>query len=507
MDSLKDNGIAYCRVSSNEQVKGTSLEMQEKLCEGFAKQENIEMAKLFIEEGASAKSADRPEFQKALAFCLDKKNNIKHFIVYKIDRFARNQDDHVTVQALLRKAGVKLRSVTEPIDETPMGRAMEGMLSVFAELDNNVRAQRSKSGMEERVKKGVWVWNSPIGYKRLIKGGNLIIDEDFAIYIKLAFEEWSKGTYSYRSLSDYLYQRGFRSKSGKKIQQQSIEKIIRNPIYCGFIHAFNMEIKGSFEPIIDEYLFFKCQPNNIKKSSLISRSLSNPDFPLRKICCCSQCKTNMTGSYSRGNGGKYPYYHHSNKNCSITKSYPKNKFEADFIKFLKRISPKHQKYEKLFKAIVLDVWQKNYKKLDSDNIQLRKEIESLEQDRQKVFDAHRIGTYSDDDFIEQKNYINKKIQEKKMLLEEKRIEEFNMEEALSFCFDFVRDSGKTWEELEEYPEYRLRFQKLIFPEKITYNGEKFGTNRISLVYKLQETSGANSSNLVTLPGIEPGFKP
>jgi site-specific DNA recombinase len=502
-DKQDQTAVIYCRVSSHEQVQGTSLAMQEKLCLEYAERLNLNVLKTYVEEGESAKSANRTEFQKALAFCSDKKQHVDQFVVYKLDRFARNQDDHVIVQAMLRKSNTKLRSVTEPIDETPIGRAMEGVLSVFAEFDNNVRAQRSKSGMEERVKQGVWVWSAPIGYKRLVKAGNLVIDEDVAPYIKMAFEEWSKGTYSYRKLSDYLAERGFRSRSGKKIYQQTIEKIIRNPIYFAQIKAFGMEVQGAFEPIISEDLFWKCQPNQHRKVALTKREAQNPKFPLKKHVVCTCCGSSLTGSSSTGRSGKkYPYYHHHKQTCPLAVSHAKDEMEKSFVKYLGKISPKHAQYEALFKRIVLDVWQTNYKRLDADNARIRKEIASMEEDRQKVFDAHRNGVYDDLEFMDQKNYLNAKIREKKLLLDEKQIEEFNMENALSFCFELVRDSARTWTALEKHPEFRARFQKLVFPENIHFDGEKFGTNKLGLVYELKETFDADSSNLVTLRRIE-----
>ncbi len=505
-DEQDKTAIVYCRVSSHEQVSGTSLGMQEKLCLDYAERQNLEVLKIYVEEGESAKSADRTEFQKALAFCSDKKNHVDQFVVYKLDRFARNQDDHVIVQTMLRKSNTKLRSVTEPIDETPIGRAMEGVLSVFAEFDNNVRAQRSKSGMEERVKQGVWVWSAPIGYKRVVKGGNLIIDDNFAPYIRLAFEEWSKGIYSYRKLSEFLWERGFRSKSGKKIYQQTIEKIIRNPIYFGQIRAFGMEVQGAFEPIISEDLFRMCQPNRHRKVALTKREAQNPKFPLKKHMVCTHCSKSLTGSSSRGRTGKtYPYYHHHKQTCPLAVSHAKEETENRFLEYLSQISPTHREYEELFKRIVLDVWQTNYKRLDADNARIRKEIASMEQDRQKVFDAHRNGVYDDVEFMDQKNYLNARIREKKLLLEEKEIEEFNMESALNFCFEFVRNSADTWKSLEKYPEFRARFQKIVFPENILFDGEKFGNTKLALVYKLKESYSADSSNLVTPRRIELRF--
>jgi site-specific DNA recombinase len=493
-------GVIYARVSSWEQVSNTSLDRQIRECREYAKRFNIEIiADPFVEEGQSAKSAERDEFQKAIKFCATtKKPKVDFFIVHKIDRFARNQADHVATQVVLRKVGTTLVSATEPIDQTVMGRAMEGMLSVWAELDNNIRAERSKSGMVEKSKRGIWVWQAPLGYKRLVKGGNLVIDEEKAHFIQLLFEEYAKGIYSYQSLATHLSGLGFKTRTGKKPCHQLMEKIIRNPVYCGIIRAWGHESKGVFVPIISEELFWKCQTRTRGKFGSGKRYNENPLFPLRKFTICPHCDNSFTGSASTGRGGiKYPYYHHQKQDCPFAGFIPKETLEQNFIEFLKEVSPR-TKNEKLFKAVVMDIWQNNYKRLDADNNKIRREIENLEGERQRIFDMHRSGKYTDEEFLEQKNLVNVRIQESKNLLDEKRIEEFNMDEALEYCFNFIRASGKTWERLADAPALRLRFQKAAFPEKVTFDGEKFGTKKMSLVYELNQDPHIEKSHLVTI---------
>ena len=87
-------GIIYCRVSSIEQVDGTSLESQERVCKEYAERLGIEVLEVFVDKGESAKTADRPQFLKAISMCSQKKHKVDSFIVYKLDRFARNQSDH-----------------------------------------------------------------------------------------------------------------------------------------------------------------------------------------------------------------------------------------------------------------------------------------------------------------------------------------------------------------------------------------------------------------------------
>lgn len=494
------NGIAYCRVSSKEQVDKTSLDTQEKSIQEYAARNNIRILKTYIERGESAKTADRTEFNKALLFCANKKNQVDYFIVNKIDRFARNQDDHVTVRALLKKGGTELRSVTEPIDETSIGRAMEGMLSVFAELDNNIRRDRTRSGMLARVEEGVWVWMPPLGYYRPRTGSNIVPEPEVSILIRLAFEEYSKGIHTFRSIAEFVNERGLKTKAGKPMTAQLMEKILKNPIYRGFIQPFGGH-EGSFEPIVSPELFAQCQPDAVRSPQSSPRSANNPLFPLRRLVVCQDCGVSLTGSVSKGRHGKgYPYYHHHEKYCGKRKAVPKETFEHMFVEYLEKITPGAE-YEKLFKAVVLDIWKKNYKRIDEENAKIGRQITLLTHERQKIFDFHRSGKYSDEDFSEQEKLIKEKIGQKRLLMREKWEEEFNMEEVLEYCFSYVRNTARAWVNAD-YQE-KIRFQKMVFTGNIQFDGEKFGTAELSLVYKINQASQPDLSNLVAPRGVEP----
>ena len=169
---------------------------------------------------------------------------------------------------------------------------------------------------------------------------------------------------------------------------------------------------------------------------------------------------------------------------------------------MKSIEP-DTKYEKLFKAVVLDAWQERYKKFDEANIRVRKEIEKLEHERQTVFDFHRQGKYSDDEFIAQKNLVNERIDQKRMLLQDARQKELDMERALNYCFYFVRNASKVWMDLADDYEARIKLQHLIFAKPLTFDGNSFGTPELSLVFAQKDSSGVEKSLLVAPRGIEP----
>src|SRR6266496_527531 len=123
------HGIAYCRVSSKEQIEGTSLESQELACREFARTKGLAIQHVFVERGESAKFADRPELLETLDYCRRHKGHVDVLLIWKLDRLARNVTDHFNIKATLLKYGVQVISVTEPIDSNPEGKLLETILA------------------------------------------------------------------------------------------------------------------------------------------------------------------------------------------------------------------------------------------------------------------------------------------------------------------------------------------------------------------------------------------
>ena len=149
------NTVAYCRVSSKEQVEGTSLESQEIACREYARRNRLEVVQVFVDRGESAKFADRPQLLEMLSFCKNREHAIEQLLVWKVDRLARNVGDHFNIKAALMKYGVQVVSVTEPIDAKPEGRLLETILAGFAQFDNDVRAARTVQGMRRKLQEGI----------------------------------------------------------------------------------------------------------------------------------------------------------------------------------------------------------------------------------------------------------------------------------------------------------------------------------------------------------------
>lgn len=163
---MKTLAVIYTRVSSEEQVDNMSLGNQEVACRDFIARQpgDLKVDEVFVEEGESAKSADRTKLKEMLEYCRENKHKVGHVVVYKLDRFARSVQDHMALQTILKKMDIILWSATEPIGETTTGKLMEHVLASFAQFDNDVRSERCRAGMKARALEGCWVVNAPIGY-------------------------------------------------------------------------------------------------------------------------------------------------------------------------------------------------------------------------------------------------------------------------------------------------------------------------------------------------------
>src|SRR5580698_1360060 len=108
-----NRAVIYARVSTKDQVENFSLATQEKACREYCARNGFNIDKIFVEEGESAKTANRTQFQRALSYCRENKGRVKWFVVYAVNRFARSSQDHLATRAFLAGLGINLRSVTE----------------------------------------------------------------------------------------------------------------------------------------------------------------------------------------------------------------------------------------------------------------------------------------------------------------------------------------------------------------------------------------------------------
>jgi DNA invertase Pin-like site-specific DNA recombinase len=339
------NAVIYCRVSSKEQVDGTSLESQEIACKEYATRNNLEVLKTFVERGESAKFADRPQLLEMIAFCSTRNNAVEQVLVWKVDRLARNVADHFSIKAGLLKQGISVVSVTEPIDTKPEGKLLETILAGFAQFDNDIRAARCTQGMRRKIQEGMFPWRPPIGYRSANRpGAKKTIpdapDQPAFGLIQQGLEEFASGNVTKAQLQRLLTDRGLRTRPGKPISHQTIDYLLSNDFYAGIVRDpwSGEEFQGKHLAMISHETFRSIQRIIAGRSRAVPHLTKRHDFPLRTFVRCASCETTMTGSFSRGRSARYPYYRCFRRECDNQRSYPLAEVHGEFAAFLDEIS-------------------------------------------------------------------------------------------------------------------------------------------------------------------------
>ncbi|GFP20581.1 site-specific DNA recombinase, partial [Candidatus Hakubella thermalkaliphila] len=123
------NCLLYARVSTDKQAqKDLSIPAQIAAMKEYARRNGWKVMGHFIDEGESAKTADRPELKRLIQHCKENKG-IDIVLVHKIDRLARNLIDYATIKAILKQKGIRLVSVSEPFDDNPIGHLLENIIA------------------------------------------------------------------------------------------------------------------------------------------------------------------------------------------------------------------------------------------------------------------------------------------------------------------------------------------------------------------------------------------
>ncbi len=488
------NAVIYPRVSSLKQLDGTSLEVQEKACRDWCEQKGILVEMVFLERGESAKTADRKQLQAALAY-VKARGDIDYFVVHKVDRFARRSQDYFNLRDELKHAGCRLVSASEQLDDTPAGRFMEGMLSLQAQFDNEVRAERSKAGMVEVVKKGGWAWAAPIGFQVHRTDNNLptlIHDPDTAPLIRMIFEKaLSLHSLNYREISEYAYSIGLRSRTGRAMSKSRIFILLSNPVYAarGRTRILKGEYKGKWEPIVDMRTFNRVQ-ERLARHSKTWRVQEKEDFYLDGMVKCAKCGRTMIGYYAAGRGGrKYPYFR-----CSSCKgqNIKLSDMHLEFESLLDRMRFDQAYVDDLCKMIRAELGNMGVEAAKERECRL-KAIAELEKKERRLFELVMAETISEEVFKNKSREISAEIEDLKECRTDNSFELVDAAATFSYLRRMVVEPRVMW--CKASRELKLELQRFWFPDGIMF--DKKSAVRTTLI----QTESGLTSKIQTLYNV------
>ena len=500
-------GIIYYRVSTEDQAQnGVSLEQQKKACLEYALNHNIEIIKLFHDDGVSAKTVNRKGLQELLSYCSKNYKNLDSVIVYKIDRLSRNVKDYATILMALEELKIKFISATETVDKTPSGKLIGTIMASFAQFDNDVRSERVSSCMLEKIKQGIWCYKAPLGYlnKRDEQNRAIItIDKPRAEIIKMAFEKFSTGAYQMEEIRKLMIKAGFKSWKNKELTSQTTFRILTEKFYLGIMTVKGQEYQGTHEQLIDENTFYKCQKyiKTGNKGDNISASTPNETFPLRHFILCTHCNRPITACMSKSKTGKlYPFYKCYNKDCHGLKSMSKDKLEGEFMCYLRKITPTVE-WLKSFKKVLLEV-VKNRSGLLANNYKLAQEkLVKLQAEKTKLIEMKKRDLLDDEDFKNEIEKVKQAISETQTIACDQPVSKINLSKEIDKVCKVISGLANSYKNAT-YQE-KLKLQSLIFTKKPTFDFTKNQTPKLSLILQNKRELASASSPIVVPRGIEP----
>ena len=302
----------YVRVSTQEQAKdGYSIDEQLDRLRKYCEAHDWKLIKEYADPGYSGGSLDRPSIQQLIKDVKERK--ISKVLVYKLDRLSRSQKDTLyLIEDVFLKNGTDFISMTENFDtSTPFGKAMIGILSVFAQLEREQIKERMMMGKAGRAKDGRWMGSHkvPIGYRYI--DGELVVDPYEAEIVKTIFNRYDAGDGTI-AIQNLLAKQGLRSSYGE-IVRPTIYFILHNPVYIGMINYSGNVYPGLHEPIIDKDLFDRCQDRFARNRENPRFSVNNSNFHAQHTftglfyCTCGAHMRIFYGT-KRKDGTRLKYY-------------------------------------------------------------------------------------------------------------------------------------------------------------------------------------------------------
>jgi DNA invertase Pin-like site-specific DNA recombinase len=473
--------VIYTRVSTKEQAENNaSLETQKKYCEEYAKKKNIEVIEYFGGTYESAKSDERKQFQKMLSF-VKRKKDISYIIVYSYDRFSRTGANGAYISEQLKKQGIVTLSATQEVDTmTAAGSFQQNLYYMFSQFDNELRRDKSVSGMKEKLRKGYWIGTIPFGYTNLNPGKGkeqkIVINKEGEI-LRNAFIWKANEDLTHNEISIRL------AKQGLSVSRKKLSDYFRNPFYCGLVvssHIPGEVIEGKHKGLVSKEVFLKVNKLLNKRGYGEKKNTDCVHLPLKKFIKSSDCGTPYTGYLVKKKG---LYYYKNNRPGSKENRSAKVMHE----KFIETLTS-YQLSDKKFIAPMKEIMYHAFRVEHESRI-----LETTVQQKKIIDIANKLERLEERFVFEeiskvQYDKFKQKLETEKFELEENLYQDgfnlSNLEKAIDLSLKYSLKLPELWSSGDL--EVKRSIQKMVFPEGILfdYKNDIYRTIRVNSVFNL-----------------------
>jgi DNA invertase Pin-like site-specific DNA recombinase len=464
----------YIRVSTDEQaVKGYSQRSQLERLVHYCKYNNLIITETIFED-YSAKTFNRPEWNKLFTKLRLTKNHSSLILFTYWDRFSRNIMDAYKMLEKLQNMKVSIQAIEQPIDfSIPESKIMLAIYWATSEVENDKRSRNVRLGMQKARLEGRWINKAPLGYRNKITSDGqkyIAIYEPEAYLIREAFTTIARqNKYCLTDIYKEILSKGF------KCSRSAFYRLVRNPIYCGKIKVPAFEdkpgkiVEGTHERLIPVVLFEQVQ-RIIKDTDLshpkklTSKRIVNENLIFRGVLLCPNCGKTLTGSGSQGRIKKY-YYYHCMGNCSY-------RVRADFINlsflsFLKK-SRVVEPFLELANSVSKEIYREEHQDYTRKKKEIKKEMEKL---IDRGFNAQKLfsnGNIDYDDYMlirircqESLKDYTEKLREQALKIATEKHTENGTDYVINHLGEFYENSDIITKQ---------KIIRLFFPEKVKVIG-------------------------------------
>lgn len=245
---MKKAGL-YCRVSTDIQMEGYSIDAQKDFLKSYCKMHEIDNYEFYIDGGYSGSNINRPDMQRLIEDVEDHKIDI--VVVFKLDRLSRSQKDTLyLIEEVFNPNDCGFVSIKENFDtNTPFGKAMVGILSVFAQLERETILERTRIGRKKRAEEGLWygTGNLPFAYDYDEKKGILVPNKEKVEIVNKMVELYLQGMPMTQVGALF------------GLQDQTVRSIFTSPVGLGKIPYKDEIFEGQHKPIMTQETYDKLQ--------------------------------------------------------------------------------------------------------------------------------------------------------------------------------------------------------------------------------------------------------
>jgi len=376
----------YVRVSTENQLENYSIEEQSQRIRSYCQAKGWILQKIYTDGGYSGGNTHRPALQELLASlpgC-----GADAVVVYKLDRLSRSQKDTLTlIEDRFLAQGVDFISINENFDtSTPFGRAMIGILSVFAQLEKDQITERFTMGRIGRGKAGYYHGGgiSPTGYDYM--DGQLVVNEYQAVQVREVFQRFLAGE-SINAVGRHMVKT-----YGGNWSSAKICGLLRNSVYIGKVKFAGVEYDGRHQPIIPREWFqdakrLLASPAREEKKTPAQKTPFRAGFLLSSLVYCSRCGARYSAVH-----GYYKCYSRSkatkkfilDPNCK-NDNWPIDDLDGLVVAYIRQLSSNPSSLDTIFQSAAAG-------EVKVDTAAITQKAQDLSQQISRLIDLYQVGT-------------------------------------------------------------------------------------------------------------------